>query len=93
MYVKDLDESKIPYLSPIEALSLTGQPSAYIETAEYDCLHDEDINYAEKLKKAGVPVTLHEIPHAMHGYDIAQGTPLINQIMENRIQFIKENLY
>lgn len=93
MYVKDLDEAKIPYLSPIEALSLQGQPSAYIETAEYDCLHDEGINYAEALKKAGVPVTLHEIPQAMHGYDIAQETPLINQIMEKRIQFIKKNLY
>ena len=51
------------------------------------------MNYAEKLKKAGVPVTLHEIPRAMHGYDIAQETPLIKQIMENRIRFIKKNLY
>ena len=37
------------------------------------------MNYAEKLKKAGVPVTLHEIPRAMHGYDIAQETPLIKR--------------
>lgn len=92
MYVKNLDESKLPYLSPIEAPSLIGQPGAYIETAEYDCLHDEGANYAEKLKKAGVPVILHEIPRAMHGYDIAQETPLINQIMEKRIRFIKKNL-
>lgn len=48
------------------------------------------MNYAEKLKKAGVPVTLHEIPRAMHGYDIAQETPLIKQIMEKRIRFIKK---
>lgn len=93
MYVKDFDESKIPYFSPVEAPSLKGQPSAYIETAEYDCLHDEGVNYAEKLKKAGVPVTLYEIPQTIHGYDIAQKTPLIDQIMENRIRFIKRNLY
>lgn len=41
MYVKDLDESKLPYLSLAEAPSLIGQPSACIETAEYDCLHDK----------------------------------------------------
>ena len=41
MYVKDLDESKLPYLSLAETPSLIGQPSACIETAEYDCLHDK----------------------------------------------------
>ena len=31
------------YYSPVEAESFEGLPSAYIETAEFDCLHDDGI--------------------------------------------------
>lgn len=31
-------------------------PDTYIETAQFDCLHDEGILYAQKLKEAGAYV-------------------------------------
>jgi len=35
------------YYSPVEADSFDGLPPAYIETAEFDCLHDDGILYAD----------------------------------------------
>jgi acetyl esterase/lipase len=31
-------------------------PGAYIEAAQFDCLHDEGLEYAEKLRKSGTEV-------------------------------------
>lgn len=92
MYVKGLDTAQIPYLSPIEAPSLSGLPPAYVEVAQYDCLHDEGVEYAKALEQFGVSVELHEIEGAMHGYDIAQDGGLINEIMEVRLQFLRKLL-
>lgn len=79
----------LPYLSPIEADTLEGLPPAYIEVAEYDCLRDEGMQYAEQLKLQGVETELHEIKGAMHGYDIAVESPLIKKCMEQRVGFMK----
>ena len=79
----------LPYLSPIEADTLEGLPPAYIEVAEYDCLRDEGIQYAEQLKLQGVETELHEIKGAMHGYDIAVESPLIQKCIEQRAGFMK----
>lgn len=92
MYVKDLNTEQIPYLSPLEAPSLSDMPPAYVEVAQYDCLHDEGVNYANALKESGVPVELHEIEAAMHGYDIAQDSGLMNEIMEMRLRFLRNIL-
>lgn len=91
MYVKNLDETQISYLSPIET-SLVGMPTSYIEVAQYDCLRDEGIEYSNKLKQYGVSVELHEIKGAMHGYDIAKNSDLINEIMKVRLSFFQKIL-
>ena len=91
MYVKDLDATQIPYLSPMET-SLVGMPPAYIEVAQYDCLHDEGIKYSETLEQCGVYAELHEIKAAMHGYDIAKDSGLLKVIMEVRIRFLQKIL-
>ena len=49
MYVKNLEATQIPNLSPIEG-SLVGMPPAYIEVAQYDCLRDEGIKYYEAVE-------------------------------------------
>ena len=77
------------YLSPIEADDLAGLPHAYLEVAQYDCLHDEGVSYARALEHSGVEVELHETLGAMHGYDIAQNTNFLQKIMTQRITFLK----
>ena len=78
------------YYSPVEAESFRELPPAYIETAEFDCLHDDGILYAEKLCQAGIPVILNETQGTMHGFDIVQKAKTTEKALEERIRFMKE---
>ncbi|MBO5976558.1 MAG: alpha/beta hydrolase fold domain-containing protein [Oscillospiraceae bacterium] len=73
----------------MEAASFEGLPPAYIETAEFDCLHDDGILYAGLLSDAGIEVTLNETQGTMHGFDIATKAPTSLSAMEERIAFMK----
>lgn len=53
-------------LSPLLAKDLAGLPPAYVMTAGFDPLHDEGIAYADKLRAAGVPVTVADYPDLVH---------------------------
>ena len=77
------------WYSPVEAESFDGLPPAYIETAEFDCLHDDGILYASLLGQAGIEVTLNETKGTMHGFDIATKAPTTLAAMEQRIAFMK----
>ncbi len=78
------------YYSPVEADHFEGLPPAYIETAEFDCLHDDGICYTEKLRAAGAAVVLNETKGTMHGFDIVQSAPTTQAALEARIRFMKE---
>jgi acetyl esterase/lipase len=56
-----------PYAAPARAADLSGLPPAYIATAEFDPLRDEDIDYALRLLQSGVPAELHQWPGTFHG--------------------------
>lgn len=74
---------------PLRA-DLSYLPPTYIETAEYDCLHDEGILLYQKLKASGVPCTLYETKGTMHGYDICSNAPITRAAVEKRITFLKQ---
>lgn len=58
----------VPYhAAPARAEDLSGLPSAYVSTMEFDPLRDEGIEYALKLLRAGVAVELHSFPGTFHG--------------------------
>ncbi len=78
------------YYSPVEAENFEDLPPAYIETAEFDCLHDDGILYAEKLRDAGIEVTLNETKGTMHGFDIVQKAKTTKAALEARIKFMKK---
>jgi acetyl esterase/lipase len=61
-----------PYAAPARAADLSGLPPAYIATAEFDPLRDEDIDYAVRLLQAGVSVELHQWPGTFHGSQAIQ---------------------
>lgn len=89
-YLPAIPPQNIQYASPIEAESLENLPAAYIETAEYDCLHDEAVEYASALKKAGINVSLHHTHGTMHGFDIALNSKIVKKHIQDRIQFMKK---
>ena len=83
-YLSEDKAEKPAYASPIKAESFECLPDAYIETAEFDCLHDDGILYAQKLRKSGGSVELYETKGTMHGFDIVQKAPTTKAAVERR---------
>ncbi len=77
------------FLSPCEVENLDGLPPAYIETAEFDCLHDDGILYYKRLCEAGVEATLNETKGTMHGFDIILNAPTTKKVVRERIEYMK----
>jgi acetyl esterase len=62
-----------PRASPILAPDLAGVAPAHVVTAGFDPLRDEGEDYADRLREAGVPVTLRREPDLVHGFINAVG--------------------
>lgn len=62
-----------PYAAPARAELLEGLPPTFIGTAALDLFVDENIEYAHRLIRAGVPTELHVWPGAFHGFDLMPG--------------------
>jgi acetyl esterase/lipase len=58
-----------PYASAPRATDLTGVPPTFISVGAIDLFVDEDIDYAKRLIRAGVPTELHVYPGGFHGFD------------------------
>jgi acetyl esterase len=57
-----------PRVSVLQAEDLGGLPPAYVAVAGFDPLYDEGVAYAERLRKAGVPVALRRHPGLVHTF-------------------------
>ncbi len=88
-YVQSCDVENFVYASPIEG-GCADLPEAYVETAEFDCLHDDGIRYADKLRAAGIPVEMNETRGTMHGFDIVQNAPTTKAAVTARIRYMQE---
>ncbi len=79
----------LAYRSPVQADSLADMPPAYIEVAEFDCLHDDGVLYAELLRKAGIPAELTETKGTMHGFDTVFNAPTTQKMIAARAAYMK----
>ena len=52
----------------VRADDLSAMPPVYLATAGFDPLRDEGEELAERLRRAGVPVTGRRFPGLVHGY-------------------------
>ncbi|HSM95106.1 MAG TPA: alpha/beta hydrolase [Rhizomicrobium sp.] len=61
-------DRKDPRISPLASEDVSGLPPAYFMLAGFDPLHDEGLAYAEKLRSAGVSVTVADFPDMVHDF-------------------------
>lgn len=67
-YLASPDDATNPYAAPLMATDLSGLPSAFVLTAEFDPLCDEGEVYAKRLQDAGVPTTCTRYDGMIHGF-------------------------
>jgi acetyl esterase len=65
-YVPKGADKDDPRLSPLRAKDLSGLPPAYVLLGGFDPLHDEGLQYAERLRSAGVKVAVEDYPDMVH---------------------------
>jgi len=86
----DPHPERIPLMmrSPAEAGNFEGLPPAYIEVAEFDCLRDDGIRFAETLRSLGIPADLRETKGTMHGFDTKFGAPTTRMMVAERAGYM-----
>jgi acetyl esterase len=67
-YLNSLTDGEDWRASPARVENLEGLPPAYVLTVGADPLRDEGEEFANRLRKAGVPVTFRTFPGQFHGF-------------------------
>ncbi len=93
MWSMYLGNAEISGASPMQAELSKKIPPTYIETAEFDCLRDEGIAYAERLRNAGAQVEVFQTKGTPHGYDIASRSDVMKECMQRRVTALKKALF
>ena len=79
-----------PAAAPARNVDFSGLAPAYIEVGEMDIFRDEDVAYAQKLWRAGVPTELHVHPGYPHAFDILLiGDELGERHKDEKIRIIR----
>ena len=67
-YLSDAKDGNNPYVSPLQAKSLSGLPAATVITDEIDPLRSEGKAYADRLRSAGVKVSYKNYTGVTHEF-------------------------
>jgi acetyl esterase/lipase len=72
-----------PYAVPGRREDLSGLPPAWVGVGTLDLFYEEDVAYAESLKRHGVPCELIVVEGAFHGFDVFDTqTPVVQGFIE-----------
>lgn len=66
------DATPPAFAVPARCSDLSGLPPAWIGVGEHDLFRDESVEYAERLRRAGVDAVLRVVPGAYHGFDTVE---------------------
>lgn len=78
------------YAAPARAEDLSGLPPAFVDVSELEVFRDEDIEYAQRLARAGVSTEFHMYPGGFHAFDmLLPGTALGTRAFAARVAALR----
>jgi acetyl esterase/lipase len=87
------DEGVSFYAAPARCDDLSGLPPTWIGVGTADLFHDENVDYARRLRDAGVPTHLEVVAGAFHGFDRAGAlTSIARRFTANRLAATRQFL-
>ena len=73
-----------PTAAPARAADLSGLAPAFLGIGDVDAFLDENLDYASRLSRAGVPTELHVYPGVIHGgFGAPPSTPRTAQFLRD----------
>jgi triacylglycerol lipase len=78
-----------PYAAPARAPDLAGLPPTFIMAGALDLFLEEDMDYARRLTRAGVPVELHVYPGGVHAFDFVPGLEISEQARRDSLASLR----
>ncbi len=85
-------QSVSPYAAAARAEDLGHLPPAYISVGSLDLFLQEDLSYARRLLRSGVPTEVHVYPGAFHGFEIAVDADVTKTSIRNSNAALKRAL-
>ena len=78
-----------PHAAPARATDLSGLPPTFLATAGLDLFLEEDLEYARRLMRAGVPTELHVYPNAYHSFDFCESARTAATANRDRLEALR----
>ncbi|WP_459989051.1 alpha/beta hydrolase, partial [Mycobacterium avium] len=76
--------------APARRKNLSGLPPAWIGVGTLDLFYPECLEYARRLREAGVPVQEEIVPGAFHAFDqIVDKAPISAKFFESQCDFLR----
>ncbi|MGE0388061.1 MAG: alpha/beta hydrolase [Gammaproteobacteria bacterium] len=82
-----------PYAAAARATDLRGLPPTYLSTSTLDLFVDENLDYARRLMRAGVPTEMHVYPGAYHGFTMSATARVSRQYQRDYHQALARALH
>ena len=82
-----------PYAAASRAVDVSGLPPTYISVGGLDLFLEENMTYADRLSRAGVPVEFHMYPRAYHGFYRATNARVTKQAERDTREALRRFLH
>ena len=82
-----------PYAAAARAENLAGLPPAFISVGTLDLFLEENIEYARRLMRQGVPVEMHVYPGAYHAFNIAPDAKVAQDARRDSLSALQRVLH
>jgi triacylglycerol lipase len=81
------------YAAPARAENLAGLPPAFIGVGTLDLFLEENMEYAKRLTRAGVPVEMHIYPGAYHGFQTVESARVTQAAWGDTVSSLRRAFY